>query len=267
MLDKYEAYLKNRKSPATTRNYLNTIQRYLLFIKGGSPTEDKAEEFLNSMSGDDVSPRSLNRHLSALKSFFKIIMKHELILEGFRFEKTLPTWLDLNEQNQLIAGCETLYEKAVIMTLLGSGLRVSEAAGLTVGRIDAERNQLKVMGKGGKERIVPVQPLVIEVIRDYLSSRRFSSRVVFPRGTKSIQRVVKEVAKRAGISKKVTPHTLRHSYGSLWIRKGGALIALRDMMGHTNIATTDIYTHTTVDEIQKDMPKILDELPDDDKES
>lgn len=257
-LDKFSSYLDGRKSPATARNYLNTVVRYFVWLKQREPNPENAEEFLAFLNLHEINSRSLNRHLSAIKCFFKSVLKKELMIESFRFEKKLPMWLTEDEQHKYVAACENVYETAVVTLLLGSGMRVSEAAGLTTGCIKPD-GKIKVMGKGGKERIIAVQQVVIENIQLYLNSRKFQSRIVFPRGSKSIQRVVKEVAIRAGLGKKITPHSLRHSFGSLWVKKGGKLEQLRDELGHANIATTSIYTHTTVEEIQHDMPDLLED--------
>lgn len=248
-MDSYRAYLKDRRSSLTQKHYINTVERYLLYLKGAEPSESNTEEFLAFLSLKGCKARSLNRHLAALKSFFKHVLRKELTIESYRFDRKLPDWLDEEEQKRYMAACQTPFEKALATTFLKSGIRVSEAANLKVDNIDPD-GYLKVMGKGGKERVIRVKPEVIDTINEYLMTRKVHSNLVFPRGVRVIEKIIREIGVRAKINKKVTPHVLRHSMGSLWMDKGGDLVQLQHELGHDNISTTSIYTHTKPSKIK-----------------
>lgn len=261
LLDRFEEYLQNRKSALTAKNYTHTVERYLVFLKDKKPDELNAEQFLTYLGHKGSSTRSLNRHLAALRSFFKHVLRQDLDIEGYSFDKILPSWLDEEEQKKYIAACETPFERALAVTFLGSGIRVSEAESLLVADVDP-KGFIKVMGKGRKERVVAVKPIVIRTVDEYLGCRKDHSNKVFPRGARAIEQIVKGIGERAKISKKVTPHVLRHSMGSLWMDKGGELAQLRDQLGHTNITTTSVYVHTKPERIRRSMPDLVEETYD-----
>jgi integrase/recombinase XerD len=259
-LDLFVTFMKNRKSALTVKNYTSTIARYEEYLKGKEPNEHNAQEFLDVLGSMNCGTRSLNRHLSAIKTFFKYVLHKELIMEGFLVQQKLPVWLNEHECNRMILSCENTYERAVVVLLLRTGMRVSEASGMLVTDI-IDEGYIRVMGKGSKERMVPVSKEILIVLNEYLLGRGFYHDKMFPRGQKAIEATVHAVAKRAGIRKNVTAHTLRHSYASLHYRDKKDLAGLRDLMGHSNISTTSIYTHVSIENIRKDMPDSLTKLP------
>lgn len=255
-IELFRAYLKDRKSILTQKHYISTIERYLLYLKGAEPNETNAEGFLAFLSLKGCRARSLNRHLAALKSFFSHVLKRELHIESYRFDKVLPDWLDEEELNKYAAACETLFEKTMVAIFRGAGLRVSELANLRVDKVNPD-GYLIVMGKGGKERAVPVESQVISIIEEWLQARNIHSPLVFPRGVRVIEKIIKQIGKRAKMNKKVTPHVLRHSMASLHLDRGGELIDLKEKLGHENISTTSIYSHVKLSKIKKRMPALL----------
>lgn len=248
----YRTYLMNRKSPLTQKSYLHTIERYFLFLKGQEPNEPNSEQFLAYLNHKGCNTRSLNRHLSALKSFFKQVLRRELIIESYRFDRKLPNWLDEDERKKYLAACQTPFEKALVKVLLGAGLRVSETANLEISNVDPD-GYLKVMGKGGEEGVVAVEPQVIEAINEYLTVRIDHSSKVFPRGARTMEKIIKEIGKRAKLSKKITPHVLRHSAATSLLDRGFDLVEVRDQLRHKNISTTSIYVHTKPTKIKKKL--------------
>lgn len=254
-LDEFEEYLKGRKSALTLKNYTHTIERFFLFLKGREPNERNTEEFLAYLSHKGCGARSLNRHLAALKSFFKYILKEELIIESYRFDKKLPIWLDEDEMKKYLAACNTPLELALAMTLYGGGLRVSETESLEIDNVDP-KGFLKVMGKGGEEGVVAVTSKTIKAISDYLAIRKDHSNKVFPRGARTIEKIIREIGERAKISKKVTPHVLRHSAATSMLDRGLDITEVRDQMRHKNIATTSIYVHTKPGKIKDKLEKL-----------
>lgn len=233
-LDTFQEYLKNRKAPLTTKHYLHSIERFLSFLKGQEPNELNAKKFLIYLSCKGCGVRSVNRHLAALKSFFKYVVRKELVIESYRFDKKLPEWLDEDEQRKCLAACRTPFEKALVMVFLTGGLRVSEAANLNVADVDPA-GYLRVMGKGEVERVAAVPSQAIDAINEYLRHRVQHSTKVFPRGVRAIQKTVKEIGERARISKEVTPRVLRHSYTNILLSKGFDLAEVRERLRHKNL--------------------------------
>lgn len=255
----FTSYLKDRKSPLTAKNYLHTMEHYLLFLKGEVPSESNAEQFLSYLSHKGNEARSLNRHLCALKSFFKYILRQEIIIESYRFDKKLPIWLDEDERNKFLAACQTPFEKAISMVFIYGGLRVQETANLEINKVTVLEEDgtgyLTIMGKGGREEVVAVPSNVIKAINEYLSIRNGHSNLVFPRGVRAIQGIIKEIGERAKLSKKVTPHTLRHTAATRLRDKGFDISEIKEHLRHRSITTTSIYVHIKPDEIRDKLEK------------
>lgn len=258
-LQLFKDFLKDRKSPLTSKAYLETVTAYLKF-SNNNPAVENVEKFLSYLSAKrHCGGRSLNRHLAALKSFFKNVIKQKepLMIEPYRFERKLPVWIDSEEQKRLIAACRSPLARAIVICLLGSGLRLQELCTLKISDVN-HKGFLTVMGKGRKERTVAVPKGVIEEIDSYLQWRPDSSIYVFARAKNTVERIVRETARRAHLSGKITPHTLRHSYASSYLDSGGELLHLRDQLGHANLATTNIYVHSKPEQIRKVMPDVLE---------
>jgi integrase/recombinase XerD len=256
MTDLFKAYLTNRKSELTVKNYLSTLERYEEWLRGKGPDEKNAEEFIMHLSLKGNSTRSLNRHLSALKTFFKKVLKRDLNIDGYLIEKNIPIWLLPDEQDKMIASCQSKYEKAIVVLFLKTGVRVSEACTVTPDSFikTPDGYYLKIMGKGSKERLIPTSEAVVQVVADYVAISGTGDGVIFNRGVNELEDVVQAVAKRAGIKKHVTCHKLRHSYASRYYAETKDIAALRDNLGHSDIATTGIYTHVDSVERLKKLP-------------
>lgn len=259
LLDEFESYLRNRKSPLTSKSYIHTVEHYLLFLKGQEPSESNAEQFLTYMSLKGNGARSLNRHLAALKSFFKRILKKELNIESYSFEEKLPVWLDDEEQEKYWAACITPLEQALVLVFLKGGLRVHEAAELEIDNIDP-RGYLKIMGKGRREEVVAIDAGTMKAINDYLALKTDHSNKVFPRGVRVIEKIIKRIGERARLNKKVTPHVLRHTAATSLLDKGFDIGEVRDQLRHRNIATTNIYIHTKPEKIRKKLNLLSNKL-------
>lgn len=255
-LELFKSYLKDRKSPLTTKAYKETVTSYLQYCNNQPDTEN-VERFLSYLSlKRHCGGRSLNRHLAALRSFFKNVLKHEIEIEPYRYVKKLPVWLEDEEQKKLIAACESPLAKALVVCFLGSGLRLAELCTLKIGNVN-HKGFLSVIGKGGKERTVAVPSAVIVTIDNYLQWKSDSSPYVFNRAQTTIEKIVREAARKAKLSGKITPHTLRHSYASSYLDAGGELIHLKVQLGHENISTTNIYLHSKPEQIRRRMPDVL----------
>ena len=228
---------------------------------------DHLHEFLTTLHELGISPRSQARILSGIKSFFRY-----LIIEGYldtnpsefieapHLERELPDVLSIEEIDAMIASLppdkeESLRNNAIIETLYGSGLRVSELIEARISRLDLNEGLLIVEGKGRKQRLVPISPVAAGLLREWLQQR--SSMKIHPEGEdiiflnrrgKPLTRVmifyiIKELAGLAGIKKNVSPHTLRHSFATHLLEGGANLRAIQEMLGHESIATTELYLH------------------------
>lgn len=267
-LKDYEYYLKIEcaMSPNTVASYISDLTAF--FSAVGKEPKDVAPEDIISYFAETtaLSKRSQARVLSSLHSFYKwMIMEGEMTdnpsdaIEAPKLGKYLPAVLSVEEVDRLIAAVDLdsafgKRDRAMLETLYGLGLRVSELVSLRISSIWTEQGFVSVIGKGDKQRLVPLGGMARDAIRDYLEVRgpaadRESSDILFlNRFGRALTRVavfkmIKAYAVKAGISKEISPHTLRHSFATHLIENGADLRAVQEMLGHESILTTEIYTH------------------------
>ena len=265
----YSYYLRieRRMSPNTVSAYVSDISSFLdsTDLDAKSVNSGDIVDYVASR-GQSLSKRSQARLLSSFRSFFDW-----LILEGERAEnpcdsvdapkmgRYLPEVLSVEEVSAIIDGVKTdswtgVRDKAILEILYGCGLRVSEACGLLISHVYAEKGFVRVTGKGDKERIVPVGEAALEAFREYLAVRpepaspeyddiAFLNRFGKPLSRVSIFNMVKTQALLAGVDKEISPHTFRHSFATHLIENGADLRVVQEMLGHESILTTEIYTH------------------------
>lgn len=235
-------------------------------------THSTIRMFLGSMSRRSYSSSSVSRKLSSLRGFFKFLLKNDIIetnpflgLSNPKIKRKLPEILDLDsyleifrfiDQNEPEAR-RALY-KAIVEVLYGTAIRLSELCGLNNEDLDLPQGTLRVIGKGGKMRIVPIGEKSREILKCYLSEKKKdgrkdplfltpSARRIYPR---MVQRVVgKYIAMVSNISKK-SPHVLRHSAATHMLDRGADLLAVKDILGHENLSTTQIYTHVSIERLK-----------------
>ena len=223
-----------------------------------------------------MSAPSQARILAGVKAFYKFLLYRELIdedpavlLEGPKIDQKLPDTLSYYEIEQILSAIdlstpEGVRNRAIIETLYSSGMRVSELTELRLTNLYADIGFLRVLGKGNKERIVPIGRDALKYVQMYIQHVRYHLEVqagnenyVFlnRRGSKlsrvMIFNIVKDATARAGLQKKVSPHTFRHSFASHLIEGGANLRAVQDMLGHVSITTTEIYTHLDRDYLRQ----------------
>jgi len=252
----FERYLTGRKAGLTVVAYLETVRRLDRYLQERELMKSLADEFIYYLQETGCASKSLNRHVAAIRAYTGYTGQ-DIKMPGFRTQRKLPKWLSEIEQNKIIAACVTPLECAVIVTLLKSGIRRAELLSMKDDDIDTDvdaegRGFLKVMGKGSKERRVSVPAPVLDVLSEWIKHRPVKSERLFPFHVSTVNRVVKEVANRAGV--KAHPHCLRHSYASQFIANGGLLVDLQHQLGHTSLATTGIYTHVRPEDIRKRLP-------------
>lgn len=269
------------RSQKTAENYHLYLQRLVEFAgdidvsKINSELVRKWRLWLNRYrndNDDDLATITQGYHLIALRSFLTYCSKRDIAtltpekIELPRVKRKQVSFLDSEEVARLLGAVPTgseagLRDKAIIELLYSSGLRVSELANLNRDHINLKRREFMVRGKGQKDRPVFITERAAEAVRAYLERRKDSLPALFVRyggheavdtsgdfkrlTPRSIQRLVAHYARMAGITKHVSPHTLRHSYATTLLTNGADLRSVQAMLGHSNIATTQIYTHVT----------------------
>lgn len=267
-LKDYEYYLKIEcaMSPNTVASYISDLTAFFSAV-GKEPKDVVPEDIISYFAETTaLSKRSQARVLSSLHSFYKwMIMEGEMTdnpsdaIEAPKLGKYLPAVLSVEEVDRLIAAVDLdsafgKRDRAMLETLYGLGLRVSELISLRISSIWTEQGFVSVIGKGDKQRLVPLGGMARDAIRDYLEVRgpaadRESSYILFlNRFGRALTRIavfkmIKAYAVKAGISKEISPHTLRHSFATHLIENGADLRAVQEMLGHESILTTEIYTH------------------------
>lgn len=243
------------------------------------PSEIKAvhlKGFLEYLNELGLSAHSQARIISGLRAFFRYLIAEELgdhdpteLIEGPRLGRKLPDTLDYPEIEKILSVIdlskpEGMRNRAMLETLYSSGLRVSELVGLRIDQLYFDIGFLRVIGKGNKERLVPIGKeamkfvkLYLEGVRVHLTPKKDSESIVFlnRRGGKMsrvmVFLVIRDLVERAGIRKTVSPHTFRHSFATHLIEGGADLRAVQEMLGHESITTTEIYTHLDRDYLKQ----------------
>lgn len=229
-------------------------------------TAAQAESWIHSLGSGRYTVASLARKLTALRMLARFLVRERIrdddftaLLTGPKLKRKLPTTLNEGEIARLLSAASggeprALRDRALLELFYSSGLRVSELAGLTIQQVDLENGFLRVFGKGSKERVVPVGGKASDAVATYLLSGRphlvkpgtGSQLFLNNRGTAlsrmGLWLIVQQYAKRAGITKKVKPHALRHSFATHLLTGGADLRAIQEMLGHASISTTQIYT-------------------------
>ncbi len=267
--------IEKGRSLKTVENYDRYLKRFLLYSKADKPkdiTEDIVRNYrmwLNRFkdeSGEPLSRQTQNYYIIALRMFLKFLSRRNersLDAEKIELAKLPQRELDLLESadlERLLASPsgnseKTLRDKAILEMFFSTGLRVSELCSLGANDINLGRGEFSVRGKGGKIRVVFLSDGAKKAVTNYLEKRDKISAgprpaglgpdKLFPVVPRSIQRMIKKYAIKAGITKKVTPHVLRHAFATDLLQNGADLRSVQAMLGHANISTTQIYTHFT----------------------
>ncbi len=261
------AYLASERGLA--KNTLASYERDLELLRAFLQVKDFSEvsekeivQFLAHLKERSYASSSISRALVAIKVFFRFLKREKkiasdptLYLEGPKLEEWIPEVLSASEIESLFAAPDTssflgARDRAILEILYASGLRVSEVASLNIQDLDDDF--IRVKGKGGKDRVVPVAKIAVGAVDHYLLEFRKTSEhepalFVTSRGKRigrqEIWRRIKFYATRAGITKSISPHTLRHSFATHLLENGADLRVIQEMLGHASIATTDRYTH------------------------
>ncbi|MEK7615928.1 MAG: site-specific tyrosine recombinase/integron integrase [Patescibacteria group bacterium] len=247
--------IEKNRSPKTIENYDHYIGRILQFLNAKTPgdlTEEGIRKFRIDLNRQPIKKITQNYHIIALRSFLKYLAKRDIKalapekLELSKQEDREVSFLEQDELNKVLTSAENLRDRAILETLFSTGLRVSELISLKRNEIDFNRGEFTVRGKGSKLRVVFLSDSAIEAIEAYLEKRTDIEPELFPLTVRQIQRIVRKYAIKAGIvGKKVSPHSLRHSYATDLLRNGADIRSVQAMLGHASVTTTQIYTHVT----------------------
>ncbi|MDQ6757774.1 MAG: site-specific tyrosine recombinase XerD [Bacteroidota bacterium] len=273
----FKHYLQLEKSLSdnTVQAYMQDIEKltqYLLLVKSEQSPQHieltDLEKFVKWISELGMTPASQSRIISGIKNFYKYCLQEQIVikdptalLEAPKLKRSLPDVLSFDEIENIISKIdlstqEGVRNKAIIETLYSCGLRVSELVNLKISCLYFDVGFIRIIGKGDKERLVPVGASAIKHINIYKNNIRVhvpvkqgNEDVLFlnRRGRKlsriMIFMIIKELAKQAGITKNISPHTFRHSFATHLVEGGADLRAVQEMLGHESITTTEIYTH------------------------
>lgn len=261
----------------TIVSYERDLKTYLSFLEQNQNIHKLNDvervdivQFLNSLRAEGKSAKTVARHIASIRAFHQFLLRDKVmdhdpsvLLDPPKMERNLPKVLSLKEVETLLDAPDTrdhfgLRDKAMLELLYATGIRVSELTGLNVGDVHLAMGFVRCIGKGNKERIIPLGRTARDAVQKYLEdgrpqfvSKKYKDDALFlnhhgRRLTRQgFWKILKKLARDAGIKKDLTPHTLRHSFATHLLENGADLRAVQEMLGHADISTTEIYTHVT----------------------
>ncbi len=273
-LDKFLSYLEIERNYSlhTLVNYRVDLKELEDFLQGRDLKQIDyflLRKFLAYLAGKNLSKKSISRKISTLKSFFKFLVKEEILDDNPaasliypRLEKNLPKFLTEEDMRRVLEIVEEkevwgLRDKALLEFLYSTGARVAETSSLRIEDVDLISGIVKVKGKGKKERLLPLGEPAILAIKNYLDRRLYHSSYLFinRRGgrlsERGIRMIVDKYIKKIALTVKVSPHTFRHSFATHLLNRGADLRSVQELLGHSSIATTQIYTHLSIDSLKR----------------
>ncbi|MDE5875088.1 MAG: tyrosine recombinase XerD [Muribaculaceae bacterium] len=282
--ERFQAYLLLERSLSqnTVAGYSVDVEHLLTFLdEHGIGIADVQEQDLHNLLATlhdmGISPRSRARMIAGIRAFFRFLLLEGVIsrdpselLESPRLPRELPDFLSVGEIVAMIAAIpqekdEALRNEAIIETLYGSGLRVSELVDARISRLSLDDALLIVEGKGSKQRMVPLSPTAVSLLQRWLEQRSrlnikpagqdviFLNRRGAPLSRVMVFYIIRDLAALAGIQKTVSPHTLRHSFATHLLEGGANLRAIQEMLGHESIATTELYLHLDRSRLRREL--------------
>jgi integrase/recombinase XerD len=260
-----------RLSEATQKDYVRNVRNFTAFL-GRSPdtaTRDDLRRFQLHMAQQQVSPWSINAAIAALRFFFTVTLERPDLVRPLRIvnePRKAPVVLSQEEVARLLEAAPGLKYKAALSVAYGAGLRVSEVANLKVSDIDSERMTLRVeQGKGQRDRYVMLSPQLLELLRDWWRASRPQvwlfpgQNPINPMTPRQLNRAVHAAKDLAGIAKRVSPHTLRHSFATHLLEQGVDIRVIQVLLGHAKLETTALYTRVAVNTV-RDIKSPLERL-------
>ena len=288
-ITQFEKYLKGEKNASlhTLKNYLGDLRQFTAFLDQHSP--DTVRSGLKGLPQIDTAvlrlflsdlfkshgPTSVARKLSTLRTFFEYCLRQGWVssnpaktVKSPKIPKRVPQFLTVDEIFSLLAapkgvGNLEIRDKAILELFYASGLRLSELVGLNVSHIDLEEKVVRILGKGDKERMVPIGDKAIAALRHYIDKRfgllltHAQTQALFLNksggrlSARAVERLLDKYLKRSGIQKKVTPHILRHTFATHMLNQGADMRGIQELLGHASLSTTQRYTHVELDKLSE----------------
>ncbi|MBC8432137.1 MAG: tyrosine recombinase XerC [Desulfobacterales bacterium] len=289
-------YSEKGYSENTCRAYLHDLKEFASFIFSSWFSENMSKTEADSFRADQVDglmirgylgflhkknkKATIARKLSALRSFFRYLVKHGVILENPveliltpKQEQTIPTYLPVDDMFRLLDSIKAdnlagLRNRAIFETLYSCGLRVSELSGMNLFDVDSIKSVIRVLGKGDRERIVPIGRKALEAIKAYRQRLREESGIADDTNAplflnknqgrltvRSIARILDKTAKECGLLAPVSPHALRHTFATHMLDAGADLRVVQELLGHKSLSTTQKYTHVSIDRLMEAYDK------------
>lgn len=277
LTDAFIVTLQNKNfSPHTLKSYREDLDGFLAYcatrkISGVSSfTLSAVRGFLAAVSAQNPSRNTMLRKIASLRSFAKYLLEQGKIAQNpFKLlpapkrEKLLPKFLTLPETDRVMQTAAqsphfAARNKALFELIYSSGLRRNEVTGLKIADIDFFNGIVKVLGKGSKERLVPVTDTALKALKDYLAQRKdpkpqdalFLNKNGTPLTGDGLAYIFKNITIKAGVARRITPHSLRHSFATHLLNNGCDLRSLQEMLGHKSLAATQVYTHVSLDKLK-----------------
>lgn len=281
-IDTFLSYLSVERglSRNTIVSYKQDLDSYMSFLSAGAvsalskTSRNDIVDFMLSQKERGIGANSIARRLAAIKSFYRFLVRERILkndpsslIETPKLWKRVPETLSLQEVEALLLqpdqrNSQGLRDKAILEALYATGMRVSEAVNLKVSSVNLDIGFLRCIGKGNKERVIPLGRKAAQAIRHYVEKARprllgkreseflFLSRFGKNISRQSLWKIIKKYARKARIKKSLKPHILRHSFATHLLERGADLRSVQEMLGHANISTTQIYTHINKDRLK-----------------
>lgn len=279
-IEQFCRYLSTERnvSPHTLDAYRSDLEQFLAFIVreqcAGADVNNVTHLLIRRYLAQlhkDHQKSSIGRKLAAIRAFFRYLLREGLaaknpaeLVSTPKMEKKVPFHLNIDEVTALVeapqsADSLSLRDRAILETLYSCGIRVSELTGLNVGDVDMDKRLVRVLGKGNKERIVPVGDYARNALAVYLASRNNPSLdaplILNARGgrltSRSVARIIDKYIIKIASMKKISPHTLRHTFATHMLEGGADLRAIQELLGHSSLSTTQKYTHVSIDRLME----------------
>ena len=285
LLKEYEYYLTSEKmmSKNSITSYLNDCYNYLAYLRNkclitnmNEVSSEDIRGYLAYLKKKKMSAATMNRNLCSIKSFHRFLLADKYVnrnvakeISALKMEKKLPSVLSIEEVTSLLEVVKgespiDLRNQAMLELVYATGLRVSELCNIKITDLRFTTHQIRVLGKGSKERIIPVNDYALTRVREYLvkgriqliNAKKDNGYLFLNNHGEVISRVgffkiLKDLAKKANIDKNISPHTLRHSFATHLLESGVDIRLIQELLGHEDIATTQIYTHLSLNKIKE----------------